>query len=588
MPLWFGPERSPLFGVLHLPESSARGAVIICPPIGREYTSSHSTFVRLAVELAGLGIAALRFDYRSTGDSFDRLPDGSGGPGFEEDVRCAVDFVRKMEVASIGIVGMRLGANFAAAQCCVEPVNALVLWDACPSGRSFLREQRALGLLVGLDAAPSPPGAVEVPSYKLTPEMTEEISGADLVWDRAGAGGSAHLADNVLLLTRSGRAAAPKLFALVDRNQVEHVEVAGQAELLEVQPPRQKVPEEALGIVARWLDRTMPSDSHPIKAPTRDKVTVAMAKEPFGPGDVPGDDVVLVRERSVWLGPTGLFGIETEPVEGATGPACIFVSVANEHRIGPGRLWVQLSRRLAAGGFRSVRVDIDGFGDSPARDERLEASVVSVLGIDDILDTARAVSPDDPSNVVLIGHSSSGYLILEAALSLAPRGVCSVNPWLVFQPPEMAAGAAMDERRRFCLSKSAFAAALVTRARDQTRLRRLDQRFPSLATRIRIPVRKAAWFLRSVATPQMNRPGERVGDLVNAGTEVLLICGAEDIQPFNETGLGAVRRADNRGRLQVEEIPALEHSLLAAHERDEVAELIVGRLLSRFGPPAAT
>ena len=178
LPLWFGPERSPLFGVLHLPENSARGAVVICPPIGREYSSSHSTFVRLATELAALGIAALRFDYRSTGDSFDRLVGGSDGAGFEQDVRSAVDFVRKMEVAHLGIVGMRLGANFAAAQCCVEPVDALVLWDACPSGRSFLREQRALGLLAGLNTAPSPPGAIEVPSYKLTPEMTEEISSA--------------------------------------------------------------------------------------------------------------------------------------------------------------------------------------------------------------------------------------------------------------------------------------------------------------------------------------------------------------------------------------------------------------------------
>ena len=213
----------------------------------------------------------------------------------------------------------------------------------------------------------------------------------------------------------------------------------------------------------------MPTSCQPITAPTRDEVTVAMCKEPSSAGEDAGDDVVLVRERSVWLGPQGLFGIETEPVKGATGPACIFVSVANEHRIGPGRMWVQLSRRLAAGGFRSVRVDIDGFGDSPARAERLEPSVVSVLGIDDVLDAARAVSPDDPANVVFIGHSSSGYLILEAALSTAPRAVCSVNPWLVFQPPEMAAGAGMDERRRFCLSRSALATALVTHARDRTR-----------------------------------------------------------------------------------------------------------------------
>ena len=118
------------------------------------------------------------------------------------------------------------------------------------------------------------------------------------------------------------------------------------------------------------------------------------------------------------------------------------MSIANEHRIGPGRLWVKLSRQLAAGGFRCVRIDVDGFGDSPprpGRQDQSEQSVHSVLGIDDILDAAQAVSPEEPGDVVLFGHSSSGYLILEAALELAPRGVCSVNPFLVFQPPEVAA-----------------------------------------------------------------------------------------------------------------------------------------------------
>ncbi len=574
--LWFGPEASPLFGVLHLPHGSTRGAVVLCPPLGREYAGSQATFVRLGARLAELGFAALRLDYRSTGDSFDRTADSPDEAGFQQDVRCAVDFVRKMGPLPIGIVGMRLGANFAAAVCSVDPVDALVLWDPCPTGRSFLREQRALGLIAGVSSAGEGAGTFELPAFILTAEMAAEISGLDLMAGQPGPDEPPQLARKVLVLTRSKRVADRRLVARLGRPGVEHREVTGQTELLELPPPSQKIPADALGTVATWLDGVMPRDLHPITAPAGGEVTVPMSSE--GPAQSPSRGTVPVRERAVWLGPAGLFGIETEPETGGHGPVCMFVSVANEHRIGPGRIWVQLSRRLAVGGFRCVRVDLDGFGDSPPRAERGDQPVLSVLEIDDVLDTARAVSPDDPGDVVLIGLSSSGYQVLEAALILSPRGVCAVNPWLVFQPPEMAAGAEMDGRRRFCLRRTAF----VTAAREQAPLKWVGRRFPTLSWRLRKPLRKVTWRLRLVETSLGNRPGERLGDLAGAGTDVLLICGSEEIQPFTETGLGAARGADTEGRLRVEVIPSLEHSLLSSKDRDEVAALIVDHVFARF------
>ena len=355
---------------------------------------------------------------------------------------------------------MRLGATFAAARCGVEPVDALVLWDPCASGRSFLREQRALGLLVGARGAEDG-GTSEMPGFDLSAGMTTEISGLDLLSDHGDSEAPGELACRVLLLTRGGRAPDRKLAGRFGQEHVEHREVSGQPELLEVQPPRQVVPTEAVVTVARWLDEVMPRDARPVTVDVPGAVTVAMRRQDPGSTDPAGGEVVAVRERGVSLGPVGLFGIEAAPANGGqSGPACILVSIANEHRIGPGRLWVKLSRQLAAGGFRCVRIDVDGFGDSPprpGRQDQSEQSVHSVLGIDDILDAAQAVSPEEPGDVVLFGHSSSGYLILEAALELSPRGVCSVNPFLVFQPPEVAAGARIDDRRRFCLPRTAFA-----------------------------------------------------------------------------------------------------------------------------------
>ena len=47
----------------------------------------------------------------------------------------------------------------------------------------------------------------------------------------------------------------------------------------------------------------------------------------------------------------------------------MFSNIGLNHRVGPNRLYVELARTLAAAGFRSLRFDLSGFGDSePRRD----------------------------------------------------------------------------------------------------------------------------------------------------------------------------------------------------------------------------
>jgi len=556
--------------------------------LGPEGVISYSTFVRLAERLAELGFAALRFDYRSTGDAFDRVADGCNRAGFAWDVGLALDFVRALGADHVGVVGMRLGADFAFVRCGLEPVEALVLWDPCPTGRSFLREQRALGLIAGVTVGEDTTVSVELPGFRLAPEMASEIAAIDLTSCPPGTSGAGELAQHTLLLTRSERIADRKLAERLGAPHLEHREVPGQPELLDVKVIKQAVPTEALENLAGWLDDVMPQSRHKIAVPTRREITVPIqadrptaSEAPDGEtpgGEAPGGESVLVRERAVSLGPAELFAIETEPVSGGHGPTCIFASVANGYRAGPSRTWVLLSRRLAAAGFRCVRFDGNGYGDSPARPDQPKLSFQSVGSIDDVLDAARAVSPEDPADVVLFGLSSSGYSVLEAALELRPRGVCSVNPSLVFQPPEMAASGEMDERRRFCLPWTAFVAA----ARGRASVQWLGLRFPTVAARVRKALRKVAWRFRSVAAPHRNRPGERLGDLARAGTDVLLICGPEEVQPFFEPGIAAVRRAERSGRLEVMVIPNLEHSLLPSADRDEVTDVIFDHLLATF------
>jgi len=581
---WFGPEESPLFGLINANSAEVRGAVVLCPPLGREHTSAYSTFARLAGSLADAGLLALRFDYRSTGDSFDRTDQQDATIGLLDDVRHAVDFVRGLGATRIALVGMRVGALLAGLTSALEPFEALVMWDPCASGRSFVREQRMLSLRIQV-AGKSNISPDDIPGFLLPPEILRELS--LLEFDET----TATLAERVLLLTRVDHPAERTLVDRLVLPNVEHRKVAGQDDLLDMPTPLQVVPAGALATIVDWIDDVMPKDRHSVTLPRPAEVAVTLRHNRAAASESGDRLPTPVVERAVRLGPFGLFSISTEPKEGATGPVCLFVNVANEHRIGPGRLWVDLSRRLATAGLRCVRMDLSGVGDSPPRGST-PPRVYPYSAIEDVVDVARALSPEAPSNVVLFGLCSSGYHVLEAAAILSPRGVCALNPAVSFPAPEMEHGGAADPRRKFFLPEPHLATATnkVTSIRwleEQVPLVRwIGTRYPMATVRARRSIRSAldrlgrpyrtlVWRLGTRPGGPKSGPSEHLADLVLAGSNVLLICGSEEIRPFRHAADHPRLRSANAGELQLEMISALDHALRHPRDRDEVSDLIV-------------
>lgn len=84
--------------------------------------------------------------------------------------------------------------------------------------------------------------------------------------------------------------------------------------------------------------------------------------------------IMAPETPAVFGGDRKLFGVVTRPA-GSDGqarpPAVILLNSGRIHRVGPNRLHVRLSRRLATRGFTSLRFDFSGVGDSlPAGDAR--------------------------------------------------------------------------------------------------------------------------------------------------------------------------------------------------------------------------
>lgn len=136
-PFHFGPGQT-LFGLYQPPAGAARGAMLLCPPLGQDQLRSHRLYRQLARALATAGFAVLRFDCYGTGDS--------AGPSEAvdwdrciEDAACAADELRaRSGCHEVTAFGARLGGSLALAAAGRARFARLVVWDALLDGADYV------------------------------------------------------------------------------------------------------------------------------------------------------------------------------------------------------------------------------------------------------------------------------------------------------------------------------------------------------------------------------------------------------------------------------------------------------------------
>jgi len=101
-----------------------------------------------------------------------------------------------------------------------------------------------------------------------------------------------------------------------------------------------------------------------------------------------------VREQAALFGPRkSLVGIVTQdPTIAAEAdlPAVVILNAGIIHRVGPHRMFVDLSRRLAAAGRTVVRFDLSGIGDSEPRSDSLPPIEAALADLREVLDSLQA------------------------------------------------------------------------------------------------------------------------------------------------------------------------------------------------------
>ncbi len=124
-----------------------------------------------------------------------------------------------------------------------------------------------------------------------------------------------------------------------------------------------------------------------------------------------------MTEQAVLFSTQSLVGVLTKADDerDASRPLVVFLNAGMVHRVGPNRLHVRLARELARRGFASLRFDLSGIGDSPAR---VDGSSLHDAGLRDVRDALGfAANEHVASTFVLVGLCSGADLAFRAALT---------------------------------------------------------------------------------------------------------------------------------------------------------------------------
>ena len=549
-------ERSPkraryyldgLFVVEHRPEgTTARPTgVLILPPLGYEDTCAYRPLRVLADALARDGSVVLRLDWPSLGDS---ALDAEAPDIVERcvaGVEAAARSLRERGLERVAAVGVRAGALFGLAS---QGLDELALWAPPPSGKRYLREERAFHKMAarafGERPPPPPQGAVEAGGFlygAATVRALEELDAASL----AAASGCAR----ALVIGRDGSAPPAPVVAALQAGgaEVRAERVDGLGDLLE-NPYHAALSPGVLEAVRAFFD-------DPARAPVGPAAGAATLGLPGG-----------VQERPLLLpGEAGeLSGIVCAPAGPLPRglPWTLFFNAGGIRRCGPNRLWTRAARRLARAGRPSLRIDVRDVGDSDGATtphEDLEA-MYSEASIADAVLAHDAVVELGASEVEVVGLCSGSFLGAQVAARRPTRRALLFN-CLAFVWDDDARASSMTDHIASSLLDRRRWVRLLTGRIDALALAR------AIVDKGRMKAEGLVMGLRGEGAP--DPVDVLLRSIVRRGTELHLVSSADDPSiAYLERHVPAGRRP----RLTV--LPGVDHTIRPVWAHDRVLELI--------------
>jgi pimeloyl-ACP methyl ester carboxylesterase len=407
------------FGWLHPGES--KHGVVLCSPFGHEQSRAYKGMRYLAERLSAHGLAVLRFDYLTTGDSTGNDGEGDRVDGFVADIGAAVERLKsETGVTKVTLCGLRLGATLAALASHHPLVDSLVLLAPVTRGRTYLRELTALRR-TWLENLPPPVrhGHPDSPFNVLGQVYSDAFCSRLSALDLATAIGRQPVMPARVLVADVRPAASDSLCVALRKRGVE-VETHSFDDYFDFmqETATSVVPVKTLTRTAQWVAENAAARTASERMPAR---TTTAARPSTGSDCHTVIETPEAIERPVVFGRARLFGILCEPRERrAGGPVLLITNTAASVHHGDSRLSVRVAREMARRGIASMRMDAGGIGDSPPRspDGALDTteSIYSNATVEDVAAAAAWLKHKGFDTVVTFGVCSGAYSALRASL----------------------------------------------------------------------------------------------------------------------------------------------------------------------------
>lgn len=584
-PFFFGPSESPLFGLYHPPaERRYDCGVVVCAAWGREEICSYRSVRHLAESLAAQGLPVLRFDYAGCGNS----QGDDEQPGRLDAWRTSVDeaceaLKRASGVSHVILVGLRLGAALASLSAVArEDVAALAAVFPVVSGRAYVRELRMQQMATKHAAEGGDVSILENEGAVMPEETKAEVSAIDLTRLASAP------ARQVLIVDRDDLPGNANWPDRLREQGCELVQTAQPGYVGMMAPPHKTdVPWQMIEAVSAWARERAAahpaavSDATGLQGATLDtRVTLPAAAEGGQP----------VVETVLRFGPdNGLLGILSEPASPAAadgGRLILMINEASNRLVGPNRIHVPLARRWASLGYRVLRFDPSGMGDSPARgghDENLVYCPTTDEDVATAIDWLRARVPQVQAPPMhLIGLCSGAYHAYRAAVLGQPiASTVLINP-IVFFVDEATSLDYPDQ-----LPES-FMAEEVVRYKQSVRSVRKWVELLSTAAGWRRLVQVVrqwiSWHVRKISREAARKLGlpldkDLHGELLSVAKrrvrQNFIFASSEPGQVYLfEHAASAVEQLERQGDISIEYIPQANHSFSIYASRLKLIELV--------------
>jgi len=391
----------PIFGFLHMPADGQgrQTAVLICPPFGWDDICSYRSRRDWAEHLAAAGHPTLRIDLPGAGDSGGspedprRLAAWTVAAGSAAGWLSATTSCHHVAAIGIGLGGLVICRALGEG----APIDEVVLWAVPSRGHAFVRELRAFGRMETSRFAahrnpgpsPLPNGSTEAGGFVLSPETTQALETLDVA-TLAIPDGQVHRA---LLLERDGIRVDTRLKQRLEEAGAEVTVAPGRDfGAMMAEPQEARSPTEVFALVESWLGETRHGSvpASPEVDRLRLSTTTTRAAEDHNVADLTVNGVRVSETPLMIEQPFGrMFGVLAEPVDASPTDLCaVLLNAGAIRRIGPNRMWVEIARRWAARGVPSLRLDLEGLGDTDGDADRFTS--VAELYVPEMFDQTRA------------------------------------------------------------------------------------------------------------------------------------------------------------------------------------------------------